>query len=62
MTEDPMICGCNDVYKIEIAAEIKQKGLRNIEQVENEFYLSTGTYCGACREEVQEIMNEVNGQ
>ena len=60
MTEDPIICGCHNIYKSTIANAIKKEGLRTPEQIGEEFGLITE--CGACMEEVQEILNEVNGK
>lgn len=59
MTEDPIICGCNDVHRSTIENAIKEKGLHTIEQINHEFYL--GKACGECLEEVSEILTEVNG-
>ena len=59
MTEDPIICGCNDVHKSTIENAIKEKGLRTAEQINKEFYF--GKACGECLDDVREILTEVNG-
>ena len=59
MTEDPMICACNEVHKSDIENAINDKGLRTVEQINKEFYL--GKACGECLEDVRDILTEVNG-
>ena len=56
MTEDPIVCSCNDVHRSTIENTIKEKSFHSAEQVVKEFHLQNA--CGACREEVQEILNE----
>jgi NAD(P)H-nitrite reductase large subunit len=57
MTEDPIICGCNDLRKSSIVSAIKERGLRTAEQINKEFHLENA--CGACLDEVQHILKEV---
>jgi NAD(P)H-nitrite reductase large subunit len=59
MTEDPIICGCNDVHRSTIENAIKEKGLKTTEQINKEFYF--GKACGECLDDVREILTEVNG-
>jgi NAD(P)H-nitrite reductase large subunit len=59
MTEDPIICACNEVRKSDIENAIVQKGYTTTEQVNKEFYF--GKACGECMEDVQDILTEVNG-
>lgn len=59
MTEDPIICTCNDVHRSSIERAIKEKGLVTAEELNREFYL--GKACGECLDEVQDIVSEVTG-
>jgi len=59
MTNDPIICGCNDVHKSTIENAIKEMGFKTVEQINKEFYLDRA--CGACLSEVQTILDESRG-
>lgn len=59
MTEDPIVCTCNDVRRSSISFAIKEKDLKTVDQVSNEFKLPSA--CETCREDVQQILNEVKG-
>jgi NAD(P)H-nitrite reductase large subunit len=60
MTEDPIICGCNNVHRSSIENAITEKGLRNTDQINKEVYM--GKACGECIDDVREILEEVIGQ
>jgi NAD(P)H-nitrite reductase large subunit len=56
MTNDPIICGCNEVHKSTIESAIKERGFKTVEQINKEFYLDRAY--GACLNEVQTILDE----
>jgi len=58
MNEEP-ICQCMDIYKSELVAAIKEKGLKTIDEVGEA--TEAGTLCGGCHDEIQEVLDEVNG-
>ncbi|HKL95703.1 MAG TPA: (2Fe-2S)-binding protein [Paludibacteraceae bacterium] len=58
--EDQLICNCMEVYKSTIVKAIKEKGLTTVEEVGEE--TEAGTVCGSCQDEIQEILDEVNGK
>jgi len=59
MEDDVLICNCNEVYKSEIIKAIKEKGLKTVEEVGEETLAGTG--CGGCQEDIQAILDEING-
>ena len=59
MTNDPIICDCNDVHRSTIENVIKEKGLQTAEQVNKELYFENT--CGACMVEVQQILDDSKG-
>jgi NAD(P)H-nitrite reductase large subunit len=59
MEKDILICTCNEVYKSTIVKAIKEKGLKTIEDVGDE--TTAGTVCGQCQDDIQDILNEING-
>ncbi|MDP4239538.1 MAG: (2Fe-2S)-binding protein [Bacteroidota bacterium] len=59
MTEDRIICGCNDVHRSTIENAIKDKGLQTSQQIIEELYVRKA--CGACEDDVREILTEVKG-
>jgi NAD(P)H-nitrite reductase large subunit len=60
MEEDKLICTCMDVYKSTIVKAIKEKGLKTVEEVGEE--TTAGTVCGQCQDDIQEILDEINGK
>ncbi|BEG97862.1 (2Fe-2S)-binding protein [Bacteroides sedimenti] len=60
MAEDILICNCNEIYKSEIVKAIKEKGLKTVEEVGE--VTTAGTVCGECQEDIQEILDEINGR
>lgn len=54
-----VICQCLEIYKSEIEKAIKEKGLTTIEEVGEE--TEAGTLCGGCQDDIQEILDEING-
>ncbi len=59
MANDDIICNCNEISRDEIIKAIKEKGLKTVEEVGEA--TTAGTVCGGCQEEIQEILDAVNG-
>lgn len=57
MSEDVIICNCNEIYKSEIVKAIQEKGLKTVEEVGEE--TGAGTVCGGCVDDIQEIIDEL---
>ncbi|MGL5681763.1 MAG: (2Fe-2S)-binding protein [Marinifilaceae bacterium] len=55
-----IICHCFDVSKEEIENAIREKGLKTVEEVGEE--TNAGTACGGCVDQIQEILDEINGK
>jgi NAD(P)H-nitrite reductase large subunit len=49
-----------DVYKSTIVKAIKEKNLKTVEEVGEE--TEAGTVCGQCQDDIQEILDEINGK
>ena len=49
-----IICHCFEVSREEIENAIREKGLKTVEDA--------GTGCGGCQEQIQEILDEINGK
>ena len=60
MNEDILICSCNEIYKSAIIKAIKDKGLKTIDEVGEE--TTSGTVCGQCQDDIQKILDEINGK
>ncbi|MDD2584586.1 MAG: (2Fe-2S)-binding protein [Bacteroidales bacterium] len=60
MSTDEIICNCMEVYKSEIVEAIKSKGLKTVEEVGEA--TDAGTGCGGCQDDIQEILDQVNGK
>ena len=60
MAEDILICTCNEIYKSAIVKAIREKGLKSVEEVGDE--TTAGTVCGQCQDDIQDILNEINGE
>lgn len=59
MEEDIVICSCNEIYKSQIVDAIKNNGLTTVEQVGE--ITTAGTVCGQCLDDIQKILDEING-
>ncbi len=59
MANDDIICNCNEISRAEIIKAIKEKGLKTVEEVGEA--TTAGTGCGGCQEEIQEILDALNG-
>ncbi len=60
MNGDEIICNCMEVYKSTIVKAIKEKGLKTVEEVGEE--TEAGTVCGGCQDDIQDILDEINGK
>lgn len=59
MAQDEIICNCNEIYRSEIVNAINEKGLKTVEEVGE--VTGAGTICGGCIDDIQAILNEING-
>ncbi len=59
MERDETLCHCMDVTKGEVEDAIKEKNLTTVEQVQEE--TEAGTGCGACIEDIEDVLKEVSG-
>ena len=55
-----IICHCFEVSREEIENAIREKGLKTVEEVGE--VTNAGTGCGDCQEQIQEILDEINGK
>ena len=55
-----IICHCFEVSREEIENAIREKGLKTVEEVGEA--TTAGTGCGGCQEQIQEILDEINGK
>ena len=55
-----IICPCFEVSRDEIENAIREKGLKTVEEVGE--VTNAGTGCGGCQEQIQEILDEINGK
>ena len=53
-------CHCFEVSREEIENAIREKGLKTVEEVGE--VTNAGTGCGGCQEQIQEILDEINGK
>ncbi len=58
MEEDVEICNCLGIMKSEIVNAIKDKGLKTVEQVQDE--TNAGTVCGSCIPDIEDILKQIN--
>lgn len=60
MNNDEIICTCMGVDKGTIVEAIKTNNLKTVEEVGEA--TDAGTVCGGCQDDIQKILNEVNGK
>ncbi|MDD2636018.1 MAG: (2Fe-2S)-binding protein [Bacteroidales bacterium] len=60
MNGDEIICNCMEVYKSTIVKAIKEQGLKTVEEVG--YATEAGTVCGGCQDDIQDILDEINGK
>ncbi len=59
MDRNEVICNCNDVTYGQIVDAVKEKKLTSVEEVQDA--TEAGTVCGGCIDDIQEILDEING-
>jgi len=59
MENDIEICHCMGIMKSEIVKAIKEKNLKTYEEVQDA--TDASTVCGGCKEDIEDILKEVNG-
>ncbi|PVZ08346.1 (2Fe-2S)-binding protein [Porphyromonas loveana] len=57
--QDEIICHCNEITRGEIEKAIKEKGLKTVDEVGEA--TEAGTVCGSCQDDIQAILDEING-
>jgi len=55
-----LICTCMEVYRNTIVEAIKENGLKTVDEVGEA--TEAGTVCGECQDDIQELLDEVNGK
>ena len=55
-----IICHCFEVSREEIENAIREKGLKTVEYIV--CVLQGSSSCGGCQEQIQEILDEINGK
>lgn len=55
-----IICHCFDVSREEIEKAIHEQGLKTVDEVGEA--TNAGTGCGGCQDQIQEILDEINGK
>lgn len=59
-TKEDIICKCFNVTKTNLLKEINEHNLKTVEDVMA--YTKAGSGCGACKEKIQEFLNEILSQ
>ena len=57
---DEIICNCRAVTRAGIETAVRRQGLKTIEEVSRA--TGAGWDCGACHEDIQAILDEINGR
>ncbi|WP_329903401.1 (2Fe-2S)-binding protein [Porphyromonas pogonae] len=57
--EDEIICHCNEITRGQIENAIREQGLKTIDEVGDA--IDAGTVCGSCQDDIQSILDEING-
>ncbi len=56
--KDEIICNCNQITRGEIEDAIRNKNLKTVDEVGET--VDAGTVCGACQDDIQEILDALN--
>lgn len=56
--KDEIICNCNQITRGEIEDAIRNKNLKTVDEVGET--VDAGTVCGACQDDIQEILDTLN--
>ncbi len=59
MEREETLCHCMEITKGELEDAIKEKKLTTVEQVQDE--TEAGTGCGSCVYDIQDLLDEING-
>jgi NifU-like protein len=57
--EGAIVCTCFNVTDVEIEKAIRENNLKTVEEVTN--FTKAGGGCGGCKEQLQEILDKING-
>lgn len=57
--ENEIICHCNEITRGQIIDAIKNGGLTTFDEVAEA--TEAGTVCGSCQDDIEEILEEING-
>lgn len=57
--QDEIICHCNEITRGQIEVAIKENALKTVDEVGDT--IEAGTICGSCQDDIQEILDEING-
>ena len=60
MEDDEDVCIHLNLTKSEMVKAIQEKGLKTLEEVQDE--TDAGTVCGSCIPKIEEILKEINNQ
>ena len=60
MEDNPMICPCMDLTRNDIIEGIKKYECKTTDDVADA--IEAGAVCGACIDDIQEILDELNGE
>lgn len=53
-----IICRCFSISRKTIVDTIREKGVKSIEELQK--YIKAGTACGACKDKISQIIDEIN--
>lgn len=56
---EEIICNCNQITRGEIEDAVRKYKLTTVDEVGET--VDAGTVCGACQDEIQEIIDSING-
>lgn len=59
MDREEIICHCMEISRGKIMDAIESNQLKTVEEVGEA--TEAGTYCGSCQDDIEEILNEING-
>lgn len=60
MDREEIICDCMEITRGVIIDAIKNKNLKTVEEVGDA--TEAGTYCGSCQDDIEDILDLVNGK
>lgn len=60
MKREDILCTCMDITKGEVEDAIRDKNLKSVVAVQDE--TEAGTVCGACVDDIYNLLEEINGK